>query len=117
MHGRLGRGIQQLARSIVDRKGADPLPAGEAGRAPPPRLASLVKHRRALATALAVFAAAAVAFRWARHSAGFWSIDDAAITYAAAFELADHGSLAAYVEGTPVESYSNPLVFFVVAAL
>jgi hypothetical protein len=117
MHGRLGRGIQQLARSIVDRTGADPRPAGEAARAPPPRLASLVKHRRALATALAVFAAAAVAFRWARHSAGFWSIDDAAITYAAAFELADHGSLAAYVEGTPVESYSNPLVFFVVAAL
>jgi hypothetical protein len=92
MHGRLGRGLQRVARSLVE-------------------------HRRALATALAVFAAAAVAFRWARQSAGFWSIDDAAITYAAAFELADHGTLAAYVEGTPVESYSNPLVFFVVAAL
>ena len=28
----------------IDRKGVDPLPAGEAGRAPPPRLASLVDH-------------------------------------------------------------------------
>lgn len=76
-----------------------------------------IEHRRLLATGMAVFAAAAVGFRWARRSAGFWGIDDAGITYAAAFEYADHGSLAAYVEGTPVESYSNPLVFFAVALL
>ena len=77
----------------------------------------VIAHGRGLAIAIAVFVAAAVAFRWARLSAGFWTIDDAGITYAASFELADHGSLAAYVEGPPVESYSNPLVFFVGAAL
>lgn len=78
---------------------------------------SVVDHRWQIATGIAVFVVAAVAFRWSRESAGFWSIDDAGITYAAAFELADHGTVAAYVEGTPVESYSNPIVFFVVAAL
>ncbi|MBC7973732.1 MAG: hypothetical protein H7138_02020, partial [Myxococcales bacterium] len=77
----------------------------------------LIDRWRGIAVGLVVFLAAAVAFRWARHTAGYWTIDDAGITYAAAFELADHGSLAAYVEGPPVESYSNPLVFFVVAAL
>src|SRR5215510_4735569 len=30
---------------LVDRKGAGPLPAGRAGRAPPPRLASLVDRK------------------------------------------------------------------------
>ena len=75
------------------------------------------ERRRGLAIGAAVFVAAAVAFRWARCSAGFWAVDDAGITYAAAFEYADHGSFAAYVEGTPVESYSNPLVFFVVVLL
>src|ERR1700733_4038964 len=75
------------------------------------------RHRRGLSIGVAVFVIAAIAFRWARRSAGFWTIDDAGITYAAAFEWVDHGSLAAYVEGTPVESYSNPLVFFVVALL
>jgi acyl-CoA synthetase (AMP-forming)/AMP-acid ligase II len=34
------------AMSPIDRKGADPLPAGGAGRAPPPRLASLVDPQR-----------------------------------------------------------------------
>jgi hypothetical protein len=53
----------------------------------------------------------------ARLRAGYWTIDDAGITYAASYEFADHGSLAAYIEGTPVESYSNPLLFFVVALL
>ena len=44
-------------------------------------------------------------------------MDDAGITYSAAFELADHHSLAPSLEGTPVESYSNPLLFFIVAFL
>jgi hypothetical protein len=92
MRQRVDRGLDHVARFIVER-------------------------RRGLAVGIAVFVAAAVAFRWVRQSAGFWTIDDAGITYAAAFELVDHGSLAAYVEGTPVESYSNPLVFFVVAVL
>jgi hypothetical protein len=35
----------------IDPKGADPLPAGKAGRAPPPRLASLVVRVRALSAA------------------------------------------------------------------
>lgn len=76
-----------------------------------------VARRRSLAMGLTVFVAAAVAFRVARRAAGAWGIDDAGITYAAGFELADHGSLAPYVEGTPVETYSNPLVFFVVTIL
>ncbi len=88
------------------------------GRAALDRMTDLLVERwRGIVVGLVVFLAAAVAFRWARHTAGYWTIDDAGITYAAAFELADHGSLAAYVEGPPVESYSNPLVFFVVAAL
>ena len=74
-------------------------------------------HRRALLMGTAMFVAAAIAFRWARHAAGYWGIDDAGITYAASFELADHHSLALYLEGTPVEGYSNPLVFFLVAIL
>lgn len=64
-----------------------------------------------------MFIAAAIAFLTTRRSAGYWAVDDAAITYAAAFQYADHGTLATSFEGTPVESYSNPLVFFVVAAL
>jgi 4-amino-4-deoxy-L-arabinose transferase-like glycosyltransferase len=47
--------------SELDRKGADPLPAGEAGRAPPPRLASLVDRdggpRWRIVLAAPVFAA------------------------------------------------------------
>ncbi|HSN27974.1 MAG TPA: hypothetical protein VLT45_16910 [Kofleriaceae bacterium] len=66
---------------------------------------------------VAVAALAGIAFHVARRSAGYWGIDDGGITFGHAIEFADHGSLAAYVEGTPVESYSNPLVFFVVAAL
>ena len=73
--------------------------------------------RRSLALGVTLFVAAAVAFRWAHSAAAYWGIDDAAITYAASFELADHGSLAPYLGGTPVESYSNPLLFFVVAGL
>jgi len=65
----------------------------------------------------ALFVVAAAAFRVSRYAAGFWGIDDAGITYGAAFQFADQGSLGANVEGTPVESYSNPLVFFVVALL
>jgi hypothetical protein len=80
-------------------------------------VASVRTNRRSIGLGSVVFILAAVAFRWARARAGYWTIDDAGITYAAAYELADHGSLAAYVEGTPVESYSNPLLFFVVAAL
>ena len=48
---------------------------------------------------------------------GYWTIDDAGITYGAAFELADHHSLAPSLEGTPIEGYSNPLLFFIVALL
>jgi len=92
MRGRSRRGLDRVARFVVDR-------------------------RWSLTTGMGVFLVAAVVFRWARHSAGFWTIDDAGITYAAAFEYVDHGSRAAYVEGPPVESYSNPLVFFVVTLL
>lgn len=74
-------------------------------------------RRQSLAIGSFLFVAAAFAFRLARLRAGYWTIDDAGITYAASYELADHGSLAAYIEGTPVESYSNPLLFFVVALL
>lgn len=74
-------------------------------------------HRQPLAVGITLFTLAALAFRWGRHTAGFWGMDDAGITFSAAFELADHGSLAPYPEGTPVESYSNPLVFFVVVVL
>jgi hypothetical protein len=77
----------------------------------------VLDHRSALAGTLAVFVIASIAFRKAHHAAGAWVIDDAGITYAAAFELADHHSLAPYVGGTPVEGYSNPLLFFVVAGL
>jgi hypothetical protein len=76
-----------------------------------------VEHRRGIAIGAGVFVAAAIAFLTTRRSAGYWAIDDAAITYAAAFQYADHGTLATSFEGTPVESYSNPLVFFVVVAL
>lgn len=76
-----------------------------------------MNHRRPLAIGIVLFVAAIAAFLSARRGAGFWGIDDAAITYSAAYELADHGSLAPYLEGPPVESYSNPLVFFAVAGL
>jgi hypothetical protein len=66
---------------------------------------------------LAVFLLAACAFRLARSTIGYWAIDDAGITYAQALELADHHTLAVNLEGTPVEGYSNPIVFFVVALL
>ena len=74
-------------------------------------------HRVALACGAAVFVLAAIAFRVLRADAGYWTIDDAGITYAAAFQLADHHSLAMYPEGTPIEGYSNPLLFFLVALL
>jgi hypothetical protein len=89
---RVRRGLQHIARAAID-------------------------HRQSLAIGSGVFVAAAVAFLWARRSARFWTIDDAGITFAAALAWADHGSFAANVEGTPVESYSNPLVFFVAALL
>ena len=38
----IARVTELVAEQLVDQKGADPLPAGEAGRAPPPRLAALV---------------------------------------------------------------------------
>jgi hypothetical protein len=69
-----------------------------------------------LAMALVGLAGAAV-YAVARAGGGRWLIDDAAITYAFARNLAEHGSLAAYPGGTPVEGYSNPLMFFLVAGL
>lgn len=66
---------------------------------------------------LAIVVVGMVAFRLAHARLGAWVIDDAGITYAAAVELADHHTVADYPEGTPVESYSNPLVYFTVAAL
>src|SRR5262245_56023432 len=92
MREQLRRGLDRMARSVIER-------------------------RWGIATAICVFVAAAVAFRWSRRSAGYWAIDDAGITYAAAFEYVDRGTLAAYVEGTPVERFSNPLVFFAVVLL
>jgi hypothetical protein len=78
---------------------------------------AVVTHWRSLAIGFTLFAVSAIAFRWARFDAGYWTIDDAGITYAAAYELVDHGTLAPYPGGTPVESYSNPLLFFVVVLL
>jgi len=77
----------------------------------------IVAHRRSLAIGLVLFVGAAILFRWLRAGAGYWAIDDAGITYAAALELADHGSLAPNLEATPVEGYSNPLLFFIAALL
>src|ERR1044071_9490802 len=79
--------------------------------------AFVVARRRSLAIGAALFAAAAIAFRWIHAPIAYWAIDDAGITYAAAFQLVDHGSLAPYLEGTPIEGYSNPLLFFVIAVL
>lgn len=88
---------------------------------PWPVRASLDKLRLAVtprvALGVGVFAFAVVAFRIAHQASGAWEIDDAGITDAAALQLADHHSLAPYLEGPPVESYSNPLVFFVIASL
>lgn len=64
-----------------------------------------------------IVAVGMLTFRVAHARLGAWTIDDAGITYAAALELADHHTVAAYPEGTPVESYSNPLVFFTMAGL
>lgn len=72
---------------------------------------------RAIGTATLLFVLAAIAFRWTHGKMPHWAIDDAAITYGAALDLVDHGSLGAYVEGPPVEGYSNPIVFFVAALL
>lgn len=76
-----------------------------------------LRNNQTWLVALLVFVASAVAYRSSHRDLGAWTIDDAAITYAAAYEYADHGSFATSVEGTPVESYSNPVVFFVTALL
>lgn len=77
--------------------------------------------RRALSSqllvGLVVFIVAAFAYRQTHRPGPYWCIDDAAITYSAAYELVDHHSLAPYPEGPPLEGYSNPLVFFVTALL
>lgn len=78
---------------------------------------TIVTHRRAIIIGTALFLLSAFGFRLLRDSAGYWTIDDAGITYSAAFELADHGSLSPYIEGTPIEGYSNPLLFFIVTVL
>src|SRR5262245_49725800 len=44
--GKAGRAPPPRPASLRDRPGARPPPAGKAGRAPPPRLASLVEYRR-----------------------------------------------------------------------
>lgn len=77
----------------------------------------LVKRARALVIGAGVLAIGILAFHLLRARAAFWTIDDSAITYSAAFDLVDHHSLGAYVEGPPIESYSNPLLFFTTAAL
>lgn len=77
----------------------------------------LVARWRALAIGGGVMVIGVIAFHVLRRRAGFWTIDDSAITYSAAFELTDHHSVAPYVEGPPIESYSNPLLFFVTALL
>jgi hypothetical protein len=74
-------------------------------------------NRRVWATGFVLFILAALAFRLARLAAGYWEIDDVGITDSAAFELADHHSLAPYLEGAPVESYSNPFLFFLITLL
>jgi hypothetical protein len=76
-----------------------------------------VARRWTLAIGAAVFIAAALAFRLGRGAFAFWTMDDAGITFAQSLELVDHHSLAPSLEGTPVEGYSNPLVFFVAAGL
>ncbi len=78
---------------------------------------TISRNARPIAIGVGLFIAAAIAFRVARSAIGFWAIDDAGITYALAFELVDHHSLAANIEGTPIEGYSNPLLFFVAALM
>lgn len=75
------------------------------------------EHKVPLGIGAGVFVLAAIAFRLAHSHSNFWGIDDAGITYAYAFQLADHHSLAPFLEGPPVEAYSNPLLFFVVTLL
>jgi hypothetical protein len=60
---------------------------------------------------------AASAFWLTHRSLGYWSADDAGITYAYSISLADHGSLSPLPESMPVEGYSNPLLFWLVALL
>ena len=74
-------------------------------------------RRRPLLVGAAVFVASAVAFHLAHAAAHYWGIDDAGVTYAYSLQLADHHSLAPYLGGPPVEGYSNPLLFFLVALL
>ncbi len=78
---------------------------------------ALGEHRLSIAIGFGLSVAAAIAFRIARADIGFWAIDDAGITYALAFELVEHHSLGANIEGTPIEGYSNPLLFFLVSLL
>jgi hypothetical protein len=73
--------------------------------------------RRALAVRIGVFAGAALLFALTHRSLGFWNIDDAGITYAYSIGLADRGSLSPLPESLPVEGYSNPLLFALVALL
>jgi hypothetical protein len=74
-------------------------------------------ERRALLICAVVGLLGAAIYALVRAGGGRWLIDDAAITYAFARNLAEHGSLAAYPGGPPVEGYSNPLMFFLVAGL
>ncbi len=67
--------------------------------------------------ALAVAIASGLLFVVAHRSLGYWSVDDAGITYAYAIGLADHGSLSPLPESMPVEGYSNPLLFFFITLL
>lgn len=74
-------------------------------------------HRLPLAIGVGLYVVAAFAFYRMRADAGYWTIDDAGITYAASLQLVDHGSLATSLGGPPIEGYSNPLLFFIVALL
>ena len=72
---------------------------------------------RAFVAAAIAFTAACTAFFVAHRTMGYWTVDDAGITYAYSFRLADDGSFAQLPESLPVEGYSNPFLFFLVAAL
>jgi hypothetical protein len=64
-----------------------------------------------------VLAGSAALFAWASRPAARWLVDDAGISFVYGMNLGRHGELAANLEGTAAEGFSNPLNVLLVAAL